>query len=131
MSRRLGVLLALVGVVIVVVGLLFVAIILRQGAAPIAQATTLPPVTVPVVVAVHALPVRSLVRAGDVNVVQMPAEFVPLDALSAAEDAVGKITMIPLVTGDLVMRYYLADPMHISMDQSFSIVDYHRLSVFS
>src|SRR5258707_2655918 len=110
MSRRLGLALALVGVAIVVVGLLFVALILRQAASPIALATAVPPVTVPVVVAVRALPVRSLVRASDVNVVQMPAEFVPLDALSAAEDAVCKITMIPMATGDLVMRHHLAGP---------------------
>jgi pilus assembly protein CpaB len=123
MSRRLGLLLALVGVAIVVVGLLFVSLILRQATSPITAATVVPPVTVPVVVAVHALPVRSLVRAGDVNVVQMPAEFVPLDALSAAEDAVGKITMIPLATGELVMRHHLADPTNISQNLAFIISD--------
>ncbi len=123
MSRRLGLLLALVGVTIVVVGLLFVALILRQAAAPIAQPTAVPPVTVPVVVATRALPVRSLVRAGDVNVVQMPAEFAPLDALSAAEDAVGKITMIPLAAGELVMRHHLADPTNISQNLAFIIGD--------
>src|SRR5438128_826757 len=104
MSRRLGVLLALVGVVIVVVGLIFTALLFRQATSPAVQATALPPVTVPVVVSTRALAVRSLVRAADVKVVQMPAEFVPLDALSAAEDAVGKITMIPLATGELVMH---------------------------
>jgi pilus assembly protein CpaB len=123
MSRRLGVLLALVGVAIVVVGVVFVALILRQAAAPTAQSTVVPPVTVPVVVATHALPVRSLVRAGDVNVVQMPAEFVPLDALSTAADAVGKITMIPLATGELVLGHHLADPTNISQDLAFIIGD--------
>ncbi len=123
MSRRLGLLLALVGVAIVVVGLLFVALILRQGAAPLAQATAMPPVTVPVVVATRTLPVRSLVRAADVKVVQIPAEFVPLDALSVAEDAVGKITMIPLATGELVMHHHLADPTNISQDLAFIIGD--------
>lgn len=123
MSRRLGVLLALVGVAIVVVGFIFVALILRQAAAPIAPATVVPPVTVPVVLATRALPVRSLVRAGDVNVVQIPAEFVPLDALSAAEDAVGKITMIPLATGELVMHHHLADPTNISQNLAFIIGD--------
>ena len=123
MSRRLGLVLALVGVAIVVVGLLFVALILRQAAAPIASATAVPPVTVPVVVAVRSLPVRSLVRAGDVSVVQMPAEFVPLDALSAAEDAVGRITMIPLATGELVMHHHLADPTNISQNLAFIIGD--------
>ena len=123
MSRRLGVLLALVGVVIVMVGLLFVALIVRQAATPIVAATTVPPVTVPVVVARRALAIRSLVRAGDVNVVQMPAEFVPLDALSTAEDAVGKLTMIPLATGELVMRGHLADPTNISQNLAFIIGD--------
>jgi len=123
MSRRLGVLLALVGVFIVVVGLLFTALLFRQATAPVAPATALPPVTVPVLVATHSLPVRALVHAGDVNVVQMPAQFVPLDALSAAEDAVGKITMIPLATGELVMHHHLADPTNISQDLAFIIGD--------
>jgi len=123
MSRRLVVLLALVGVFIVVVGLLFTALLFRQATAPVAPATALPPVTVPVLVATHSLPVRALVHAGDVNVVQMPAQFVPLDALSAAEDAVGKITMIPLATGELVMHHHLADPTNISQDLAFIIGD--------
>jgi pilus assembly protein CpaB len=116
MSRRLGILLAVVGVAIVLVGILFVALILRQATSPIVAATALPPVTVPVVVANRALPVRTLVRAADVNVVQMPAEFVPLDAISTLEDAVGKITMIPMATGELIMRHHLADPTNISQN---------------
>jgi len=121
MSRRLGVLLALVGMIIVVVGVLFVALILRQATAPIAAPTAVPPVTVPVVVATRALPIRSLVRAGDVSVVQMPAEFAPLDVLSKAEDAVGKVTMVPLTTGELIMNHHLADPTNISQNLAFII----------
>ena len=123
MSRRLGVLLALVGVIIVVLGLVFTALLFRQATAPTAPATALPPVTVPVVVSTHALTIRSLVQAADVQIVQMPAEFVPLDALSSVQDAVGKITMIPLSTGELVLHHHLADPTNISQDMSFIIGD--------
>jgi pilus assembly protein CpaB len=123
MSRRLGLLLAVGGAVIVMVGLLFVVVILRQATAPIAQPTAVPPVTVPVVVSARTIPVRSLVRAADVNVIQMPAEFVPLDAASSVEDVVGKITMIPFATGELVMRHHLAEPTNISENLAFIVGD--------
>jgi pilus assembly protein CpaB len=123
MSRRLGLLLAVGGAVIVIVGLLFVLLILRQATVPIVQSTAVPPVTVPVVVATRTIPVRSLVHAGDVSVVQMPAEFVPLDAASTVEDVVGKIAMIPFATGELVMRHHLADPTNISENLAFIVGD--------
>jgi pilus assembly protein CpaB len=114
MSRRLGVLLALGGIALAIVGVLFVGLVLRQATAPAAQATHVPAVTIPVVVTTHALPVRALLAASDVAVVQMPVEFAPLQAVSDAKEVVGFITEIPMVAGELLMRDHLADPTNIS-----------------
>jgi pilus assembly protein CpaB len=105
------------------VGLLFVLLIVRQATVPIVQSTAVPAVTVPVVIASRTIPVRTLVQAGDVSVVQMPAEFVPLDAASSVEDVVGKIAMIPFATGELVMRHHLANPTNISENLAFIVGD--------
>ena len=83
MSRRIGLLLVLGGLVLALVGILFVAFVLRQVTAPVVQATAVPSVTLPVVVTNRSLPVRALVAADDVSVVQMPVEFAPMTCGSA------------------------------------------------
>src|SRR5687767_13660360 len=109
MSRRLGILLALGGVVLAVVGVLFVSLILRQITAPPPAATQAPSITIPVLVTTHAVPVRALLTASDVTVVQMPVEFAPLEAVSEVGDVVGTIAKIPMASGEIVMRQHLAD----------------------
>jgi pilus assembly protein CpaB len=121
MSRRLGVLLALGGLALAVFGIWFVSIVLRQLTAPPPVATQAPSITIPVLVTTHALPVRALLTANDVTVVQMPVEFAPLEAVSEVNDIVGTITMIPMAAGEIVMRQHLADPTNISRDLAFII----------
>src|SRR5688572_10407733 len=121
MSRRLGILLALGGLFLAVVGVLFVSVVWRQITVPPAVATQAPSITIPVLVTTHALPVQALLSAGDVTVVQMPVEFAPLEAVSEVNDVVGTITMIPMASGEIVMRQHLADPTNISRDLAFII----------
>jgi pilus assembly protein CpaB len=121
MSRRLGILLALGGLALAIFGVWFVSLVLRQLTAPPPAATQVPAITVPVLVTTRALPVRHLLVAGDVTVVNMPVEFAPLEAASAVEDVVGTITMIPMASGEIVMRQHLADPTNISRDLAFII----------
>lgn len=123
MSRRLGILLALGGIFLAVVGVLFVSVVWRQITAAPAAATQAPSITIPVLVTTHALPVRHLLTAGDVTMVQMPVEFAPLESVSEVNDVVGTITMIPMAAGEIVMRQHLADPTNISRDLAFIIED--------
>jgi pilus assembly protein CpaB len=123
MSRRLGLLLALGGLAIAFVGILFVALILRASLAPPAPATQVPSVTIPVLVARRGLPVRSLLAASDVNVVNMPVEYAPLTAVSDLDTAVGKILMIPMAPGEIVMAHHLAEPTNIGQNLPFIIED--------
>lgn len=121
MSRRLGVILALGGLVLAIFGIWFVSLVLRQLTAPAPAATQAPAITIPVLVTTRALPVRHLLTADDVTVVNMPVEYAPLEAVSAVEDAVGTISKIPMASGEIVMRQHLADPTNISRDLAFII----------
>ncbi len=124
MSRRRGILLALLGIGLVLVGLLFVGNILRQSVAPPAEPTPRPPITVPVVVTVRDIPLRTLLKAEDVTLVEVPVELVPLNAVSEISAAAGKITKIPLVAGEMIMRHHLLDPTNITArDLAFAIGD--------
>jgi pilus assembly protein CpaB len=121
MSRRLGIMLAVGGLGFALFGIWFVSLVLRQLTAPAAAATQAPSITIPVLVTTRALPVRALLTANDVSVVQMPVEFAPLEAVSDVEEVIGTITMIPMASGEIVMRQHLADPTNISRDLAFII----------
>jgi pilus assembly protein CpaB len=121
MSRRLGIILALGGLALAVFGVWFVSLVLRQLSAPPPAATQAPSITIPVLVTTHALPVRHLLTADDVAVIQMPVEFAPLEAVSDVDDVVGTLTMIPMASGEIVMRQHLADPTNISDNLAFII----------
>src|SRR3989304_3727483 len=100
MSRRLGLLLAVGGVIVALVGLLFITLIFRQTVAPPPPATQAPAITIPVVITTRAVQIRSLLRAQDVTVVNMPVEFAPLAAVSEEAAVIGTITKIPLAAGE-------------------------------
>jgi pilus assembly protein CpaB len=62
---------------------------------------------VPVLVAVRDVPADSRIARGALAVRQMPARFVPPDALRSAADAAGARTAAPLVAGGYVTTSYL------------------------
>jgi len=122
--RRRGILLALVGIALLVVGVLFVSVILRQTVARPVEPTARPPITVPVVVTTRDIPLRTLLKESDLALIQVPVELVPLNAVSEVSAVVGKITKIPLVAGEMFMRHHLADPTKVTgQDLAFLIGD--------
>jgi pilus assembly protein CpaB len=123
MSRRIGLLLLLGGLVLAMVGIVFVLFVLRQITAPIVATTPVPPPTLSVVVTNRAVPVRTVFQASDLTVVEMPVEFVPLDAVSEIGDAVGKIAMIPMTAGEILMRHHLVDPTNVSPQELGFVID--------
>ena len=113
-----------IGIVLVLAGVLFVSIILRGSLATRAEPTARPPITVPVVVTTRSIPLRALLNTQDVTLVDVPVELVPLNAVSEIAAVVGKITKIPLVAGEMMMRHHLADPTNITArDIAFAIGD--------
>jgi len=129
-TRRRWIIIGVAGGLAVVVGLGLLVAILSRAAAPLPAATPIPPRTVAVVVATHNLSIRSLLEPGDLAILQVPVQLAPLDALSDPQAAVGRITMIPLVTGEVVAQHHLADPSNVTHDLAFVIGDDQVLMAF-
>ncbi|UCF61297.1 MAG: Flp pilus assembly protein CpaB [Anaerolineaceae bacterium] len=130
MSRRTGMIIAVVGVVAVAAGVLLISTILRQSVSPLPQATPVPPRTEPVVVVTHDIPIRALLRAQDLTLVEVPVEFAPPNALNEISEALDRITKIPLVAGEIIMEHHLVDPTNIKDDLAFVIGDDQVLMAF-
>jgi pilus assembly protein CpaB len=67
-----------------------------------------PPVEV--VAAAQAIPVRAALTAEDVILKKVPVDAAPEGALRAVEDAVGKITLVDLYQGEVILSQRLVDP---------------------
>lgn len=123
MSRRLGITLAVVGIIIALAGFLIISNLLRQAAAPPVQATIPAPITETVVVTTHDVSLRSVLKLEDLTTLEIPVQLVPANALTNIEDAVGRITKIAMVTGEMIMDHHLADPTNRNKDLAFVIED--------
>ncbi|MCL1840145.1 MAG: SAF domain-containing protein [Propionibacteriaceae bacterium] len=66
------------------------------------------PTGTPVVVTTRALPPGSLLVAGDVRVVQAPADLIPSGALTSAADAVGATLAVGLPQGAMLTSWALS-----------------------
>ena len=123
MSRRRWIVIGVVGTVVIVLGCGLLAAVITRVASPIPAATPLPPRTVSVVVTTHDVPVRSLLELEDITVMEVPVQLTPLQALSDPQEVVGRITMVPLATGETIGTHHLADPTNYTHDLAFVIDD--------
>ena len=88
---------------------------------PAEQPVSAPP-TVSVVVTTRRIEVRSLLTAEDVAVMQVPVDAVPDSAVRDTEEAVGKITMADLYSGEILLNQRLVDPDVIAADGRTAVV---------
>lgn len=123
MSRRLGIIIAVFGVIIALAGFLIISNLLRRAATPPVQATIPAPITETVVVTTHDVPLRAVLKLEDLTTMDIPVQLVPAHALSNLENAVGRITKIALVSGEMIMDHHLADPTNRNQDLAFVIED--------
>ena len=130
MSRRRWIVIGLAGTLVIVLGCGLLAAVVTRVASPLPAATPIPPRTVSVVVTTHDVPVRSLLLAEDITVMEVPVQLAPLQALSDPADVVGRITMIPLATGETIGSHHLADPTNYTHDLAFVIDDEQVLMAF-
>ena len=130
MTRRRWIIIGLAATIVVVFGLGLLATIFIRATSPLPAATPIPPRTVSVVVTNHDIPIRTLLRLEDLTLIDVPVQLAPLEALGDLEAAVGRITMIPLVTGETVGAHHLADPTNYTRDLAFVIDDDQVLMAF-
>ncbi|MCC7352521.1 MAG: Flp pilus assembly protein CpaB [Anaerolineae bacterium] len=77
---------------------------------------------VKVVVAARALAVRSLLSAGDLQLKDIPVDSVPEGAIREVEQAAGRLTLVDLYPGEVVLAQRLLDPNVTSADGRLALV---------
>ena len=132
MSRRvrIGILIALVGVGLAILGVFTMGRIIRQSLAPLPAPTPKPAITVQAVVTTHDVALGGVLRSDDIKLVDVPVELAPPGVISDPEQVIGRITKVQLVAGEMVMDHNLADPSNVNSDLGFVIGDNQVLMAF-
>lgn len=130
MSRRTGIILALVGIALALIGGIFVGSLFRRSLATTPTPTPPPPLTEPVVVVTHDLSLGSVLSEVDLKEIEVPLGIAPRGALSQISEAVGRMTKVDLVGGEMVMGQHLADPTNIHRDLAFILEEDEVLMAF-
>ena len=132
MSRRarIGILIALVGVGLAVLGVFTLGRIIRQSLAPLPAPTPKPAITVSAVVTTHDIALGGVLRSDDIKVVDVPVELAPPGVIGDPEQVIGRITKVQLTSGEMVMDHNLADPSNVNGDLGFVIGDNQVLMAF-
>jgi len=132
LNRRvlIGIVIAVVGVGLIGLGILAINNVLKQSFAPPAQATPVVETTTDIIIATHDLAVGAVLNREDVQIATVPVSLVPRDALLTIESALGKIAIVHLIQGEMVLQHHLADPTNVSHDIGYIIADDQVLMAF-
>jgi pilus assembly protein CpaB len=130
LNRRRGFLIAFIGIAIALVGIFIVFRLIQRVTLPVSQPTPAPPITEKVLVTTHDIPIQTLLQPDDLTLIDVPVELSSPNTLHDIESAVEKITKVPLVSGEILMRHHLADPTNIQGDVAFILEDDQVLMAF-
>ena len=132
MNRRviIGIIIAFVGVGLISLGILAINSVLKQSFAPPPQATPIAEATVDIIITTRDLATGAVISPEDVQVATVPVSMVPRDALLSIEAALGRITMVHLIQGEMVLQHHLADPTNVAHDIGYIIADDQVLIAF-
>jgi len=132
LNRRvlIGIIIAVVGVGLIALGILAINTVLRRSFTPPVQATPVVESTTNILITSHDMAVGSVINREDVQLASVPVSLVPRDALLSIEAALGKITMVHLIQGEMVLQHHLADPTNVSHDIGYIIADNQVLMAF-
>jgi pilus assembly protein CpaB len=77
---------------------------------------------VPVVVAASAIEVRAQLTTDNIEQRELPVNAVPEGAIRDLEEAIGKITLVDLYPGEVILAQRLVDPNIITGDGRYALV---------
>jgi Flp pilus assembly protein CpaB len=83
-----------------------------------------------VVVVTRDIAIGTVLREGDVQVVDVPVEISPRNTIETVEGVLGKIVKSQMVAGQMVLEHNLADPTNINHDLAFVLPDNRVLMAF-
>ena len=132
MNRRvlIGILIAIVGIGLIGLGILAINRVLRQSFAAPAQPTPVVETTTDIIITTHDLAVGAVINREDVQIATVPVSLVPRAALLTIEAALGKIAIVHLIQGEMVLQHHLADPTNVSHDIGYTIAEDQVLIAF-
>lgn len=120
MGRLRGFVWLLAGLIVAILAALIAFVTLDRAAVQRAGQVPLPEVQV--VVAARTLPVRTLLIGEDVELKDMPVNLVPEGAAQDVGQVLGKITLVELVPGEVILQPRLLDPNVIAPDGRQALV---------
>ena len=130
MSRRTGIILALVGIALALIGGIFVGSLFRgRGSAPVTP-TPAPPLTEVVVVATHDLSLGSVLSEADMRELEVPLGLAPRGALTQVSEGIGRMIKQDILGGEMMMSQHLVDPTNKHRDLAFILQDNEVLMAF-
>jgi Flp pilus assembly protein CpaB len=132
LNRRvlIGIIIAVVGVGLIGLGILAINNVLKQSFAPVVQPTPVVEATTDIIITSHDLAIGTVLNREDIQIATVPVSLVPRDALLTIESALGKIAVVHLIQGEMVLQHHLADPTNVSHDIGYIIADDQVLMAF-
>jgi pilus assembly protein CpaB len=110
MARLRGFVWLAAGLVVAVLAGIVAFVTLSTAAPREGDQPAVSPPSVSVVVAARRIGVRSLLTAEDLELKDVPVDVVPETALRKIEDGVGKITMVELYPGEIILEQQVVAP---------------------
>jgi pilus assembly protein CpaB len=86
--------------------------------------------TGPVVIFTADKYLGATLSSADLNIIQVPVELIPADAVTSADAAAGKFIKADVAQGEMVVKRMLADPTMKNHDISYILADDHVLFAF-
>lgn len=77
---------------------------------------------VQVVAATRQVGVRAMLAAADLQMVEIPVDTLPEGAVRATDDAIGRLTLVELYPGEIILQPRLLDPNVITRDGRLALV---------
>lgn len=122
MSRTRGCLWLTAGLVVALLaGFVAYTAVQRASAQQAGEAAAAMP-TVEVVAAARAVGVRQTLGVDDLRLLEVPVDAVPEGAVRSVEQGVGKITLVELAPGEIILSQRLLDPNVIARDGRLALV---------
>lgn len=122
MGRLRGCLWLTTGLIVAVLAgfVAFMALSRATGQSDVGEDVTIPQVEV--VVAAQAITLRSVLSIGDLELREMPVETVPEGAIRQIDQAVDRITLVDLYSGEIILTQRLLDPNVTSADGRLALI---------
>jgi len=130
LSRRTGIILALVGIALALIGGIFVGSLFRGRVSAPVTPTPAPPLTEVVVVATHDLSLGSVLSEADMRELEVPLGLAPRGALTQVSEGIGRMIKQDILGGEMMMSQHLVDPTNKHRDLAFILQDNEVLMAF-